>query len=153
MKEEQEEKAGGCQEPEAGFNPLPGCPETSAPARDEQRGFCAGPARERGGGGRRARSPHRTDRPLFPRTKGTAARGGGEEDAGERGAALPGLSGAPRWLSTGLVSHAGLGWGCGMGVWTTASAGREGKRSAGPKANAARGTDGSQTRGVCSAAA
>lgn len=62
---------------EAEFNPQPGRPETAARARGEQRGFCAGPARERGGGGRRARPPRRTERPLFPRTKGTVAHGGG----------------------------------------------------------------------------
>ena len=157
-REEQEEKAGGCQEPETGFNPQPRCPETSAPARGEQRSFCAGPARKHGGGGEACEvpAPHRPA--LVPPYKGDGGPWRGGRGCRARGAALPGLSGARQWLCTGPVSQAGLRRGCGRccagwGVWTAASAGRELKQSRGPKANAARRTGRSQTPGVCSVAA
>lgn len=55
-------------------------------------------------GGRRARPPHRTDRPLFPRTKGTTARGGA---GGER---MPGREELPYPGSPGHDDGSPWGW-------------------------------------------
>lgn len=79
-------------------------------------------------------------------------------EGGEEELPYPGLSGTRRWVSTGAGFPRSVGMGMrempgGMGVWITASAGWEGKRSTGPKATAARGTGRSQTPGVCCAAA
>lgn len=157
-REEQEEKASGCQELEAGFNPQPGCPETSAPARDEQRSFCAGPARERRGGGEACEAPALHRPALVPPYKGDGGPWrGGRGCWGEGSCPTRAL-----WATTMALHGAGFPHGAGMGmremlcrmrVWTTASAGQEVKQSTAPKANAARGMGKSQTPGVCSAAA
>lgn len=115
-RDEKEEKASGCQELEAGFNPQPGCPETSAPARGEQHSFCAGPARECRGGGEacEAPSPHRPA--LVPPYKGDGGPWRGERMLERGELPYPTLCRAWRWLSTGLLSHVGLGWGCRCGT-------------------------------------
>lgn len=112
---EQEEKAGGCQEPGARSSPSPAVPQPGSGAGRTRRALCGAGTRARGRGGPQ-RPPPGTDRPLFPRTKGTAARGGWR---------MPGHGEPPRprppGLSTGPLSHAGLGCGrclrgCGAGA-------------------------------------
>lgn len=129
-REEQEEKAGGCQEPEAGFNPQPGFSETGA-GRTTRLLCGAGTRARRRGEACEAPALHRPA--LVPPYKGDGGPWRGGEDAGARGDALPGLCGA-----TMMVFHgAGFPRGAGLGMremftgWGSGSQHPQGRRESG----------------------
>lgn len=114
--EEQEEK--GRRVPGAGGSSNP----PGSGAGRTRRALCGAGTRARGRGGPQ-RPPPGTERPLFPRTKGTAARGGWRMPRHGEPAHPPGLS-------TGLLSHAGMG--CGR-CRSAASQGRQRKSCQGSR--------------------